>query len=159
VGWYHSHPSFGIFLSEHDLFIHRNFFSGPAQIAVVVDPINCTEGVFAWRHGEIAKVLERSTPSAWRARPVRRPPPPVSSLADGYHSDSVVVPGFEARARLTALIVAVLAGLLFGLLVWHVALRPGPTVVYRSPTVIRRGTSTTSAATLSGTSAGQYYRV
>ena len=29
VGWYHSHPGFGIFLSEHDTFIHRNFFSSP----------------------------------------------------------------------------------------------------------------------------------
>src|SRR4051812_28892649 len=28
VGWYHSHPGFGIFLSDHDLFIHHNFFSG-----------------------------------------------------------------------------------------------------------------------------------
>src|SRR3954471_6915748 len=25
VGWYHSHPGFGVFLSPHDLFIHRNF--------------------------------------------------------------------------------------------------------------------------------------
>src|SRR5262245_42626594 len=39
VGWYHSHPGFGIFLSEHDLFIHRNFFSGRSQIALVVDPL------------------------------------------------------------------------------------------------------------------------
>ncbi len=27
VGWYHTHPNFGIFLSHHDLFIHHNFFS------------------------------------------------------------------------------------------------------------------------------------
>ena len=26
VGWYHTHPGLGIFLSGHDLFIHRNFF-------------------------------------------------------------------------------------------------------------------------------------
>ena len=25
VGWYHTHPSFGIFLSHHDLFIHQQF--------------------------------------------------------------------------------------------------------------------------------------
>ena len=25
VGWYHSHPGFGVFLSEHDLFIQQNF--------------------------------------------------------------------------------------------------------------------------------------
>src|SRR5262245_22698628 len=26
VGWYHTHPDFGVFLSSHDEFIHRNFF-------------------------------------------------------------------------------------------------------------------------------------
>jgi len=31
VGWYHSHPGFGIFLSEYDLFIHRNFFTAPGR--------------------------------------------------------------------------------------------------------------------------------
>src|SRR5262249_23310558 len=38
VGWYHSHPGFGIFLSDYDLFIHRNFFNAKHQIALVVDP-------------------------------------------------------------------------------------------------------------------------
>lgn len=59
VGWYHSHPGFGIFLSEHDLFIHRNFFGGDSQIALVVDPLARTEGVFAWVEGEIAPLFER----------------------------------------------------------------------------------------------------
>jgi proteasome lid subunit RPN8/RPN11 len=59
VGWYHSHPGFGIFLSDHDLFIHRHFFSGPSQIALVVDPVSRREGVFAWVEGEIAPVFER----------------------------------------------------------------------------------------------------
>ena len=27
VGWYHTHPGFGIFLSGMDLFIHQNFFT------------------------------------------------------------------------------------------------------------------------------------
>ena len=31
VGWYHSHPRFGIFLSSHDLLIHENFFSQPGK--------------------------------------------------------------------------------------------------------------------------------
>jgi hypothetical protein len=35
IGWYHSHPSFGIF-----------------QIAYVVDPVRKTEGVFSWREGK-----------------------------------------------------------------------------------------------------------
>ncbi len=40
VGWYHSHPGHGVFLSEPDLFIHRNFFDLPWQVAVVIDPIS-----------------------------------------------------------------------------------------------------------------------
>ena len=52
VGWYHSHPNFGIFLSDRDLFIQEHFFNGPGQIAYVVDPVNGVEGVFAWRNGK-----------------------------------------------------------------------------------------------------------
>ncbi len=51
VGWYHSHPDFGVFLSDRDLFIHQHFFSNPGQIALVVDPVRKREGVFVWRDG------------------------------------------------------------------------------------------------------------
>ena len=56
VGWYHSHPGFGVFLSEYDLFIHRNFFSNPGQIAWVYDPHSDEEGCFIWANGEIARM-------------------------------------------------------------------------------------------------------
>lgn len=52
LGWYHSHPDFGIFLSEPDVFIHRNFFDSPGQIAYVVDPVRELEGVFQWQAGQ-----------------------------------------------------------------------------------------------------------
>ena len=48
VGWYHSHPGFGVFLSDHDTFIHQNFFSSPQQVAWVYDPHSEEEGCFAW---------------------------------------------------------------------------------------------------------------
>jgi len=48
VGWYHSHPGFGIFLSDHDTFIHKNFFSSPGQVAWVFDPQSDEEGCFGW---------------------------------------------------------------------------------------------------------------
>lgn len=56
VGWYHSHPGFGVFLSEHDLFIHQNFFSSPQQIAWVYDPHSDEEGCFGWSAGSIVKI-------------------------------------------------------------------------------------------------------
>lgn len=39
VGWYHSHPGFGVEFSEMDRFIQRNFFPAPTQIALVTDPL------------------------------------------------------------------------------------------------------------------------
>lgn len=54
VGWYHTHPDFGVFLSERDVFIQQHFFSGPGQIAHVIDPIRRTEGVFIWKDGKPA---------------------------------------------------------------------------------------------------------
>lgn len=55
VGWYHSHPGFGVFLSDHDTFIHHNFFSSPLQVAWVYDPHSDEEGCFGW----LGKRLER----------------------------------------------------------------------------------------------------
>jgi proteasome lid subunit RPN8/RPN11 len=55
VGWYHSHPGFGVFLSDHDTFIHKNFFSSPLQVAWVYDPLSDEEGCFGW----VGKRLER----------------------------------------------------------------------------------------------------
>jgi proteasome lid subunit RPN8/RPN11 len=52
VGWYHTHPDFGIFLSDRDRFIQEHFFSGPGQIAHVIDPIRKIEGAFVWRDGK-----------------------------------------------------------------------------------------------------------
>ncbi|HXT26247.1 MAG TPA: Mov34/MPN/PAD-1 family protein [Candidatus Eisenbacteria bacterium] len=57
VGWYHSHPGFGVFLSDHDTFIHKNFFSAPLQVAWVYDPHSDEEGCFGWS-GERLERLE-----------------------------------------------------------------------------------------------------
>ena len=46
VGWYHTHPGFGIFLSNMDVFIHQNFFPMPWQPAYVFDPQAETDGFF-----------------------------------------------------------------------------------------------------------------
>ena len=55
VGWYHTHPGFGVFLSDHDTFIHHNFFSSPGQVAWVFDPHSDEEGCFGW----VGERLER----------------------------------------------------------------------------------------------------
>jgi proteasome lid subunit RPN8/RPN11 len=58
VGWYHSHPGFGVFLSDHDTFIHQNFFSSPRQVAWVYDPHSDEEGCFGWIEGRIERLAE-----------------------------------------------------------------------------------------------------
>lgn len=56
VGWYHSHPGFGVFLSDHDLFIHENFFSARHQVAWVYDPHSDEEGCFGWENGRTRRL-------------------------------------------------------------------------------------------------------
>lgn len=46
VGWYHSHPDFGIFYSAPDIFVHSNFFGSAGQVGLVIDPIRNERGVF-----------------------------------------------------------------------------------------------------------------
>ena len=53
VGWYHTHPGLGVFLSQHDLFIQRHFFADPVQVALVVDPADFTWGLFYWQGGDL----------------------------------------------------------------------------------------------------------
>ena len=55
VGWIHTHPNFGIFLSEYDKFIQENFFKEEYQIAYVVDPIQQIEGFYFWINGKIER--------------------------------------------------------------------------------------------------------
>ena len=51
VGWYHTHPGLGVFLSEPDQFIHRHFFTAGHQVALVYDPDEFRWGVFYWEAG------------------------------------------------------------------------------------------------------------
>lgn len=52
VGWYHTHPGFGVFLSSMDSFIQENFFNQPYQVAIVIETKKKAEGCFAWVGGQ-----------------------------------------------------------------------------------------------------------
>lgn len=56
IGWQHTHPSYGIFLSNYDLFIQENFFDLPFQIAYVIDPVQQLRGFFQWKNGKTVKL-------------------------------------------------------------------------------------------------------
>lgn len=64
VGWYHTHPSFGIFLSGMDTFIQENFFGEPWQTAYVYDPQADTDGFFFWQDGDIVPGTVAVVPDA-----------------------------------------------------------------------------------------------
>jgi proteasome lid subunit RPN8/RPN11 len=61
VGWYHTHPGHGLFLSEYDKFIHSNFFPDRNHVAVVVDPV---QGNRAWFASDA-----KNEPSEFRREP------------------------------------------------------------------------------------------
>ena len=56
LGWQHTHPNYGIFLSNYDMFIQENFFNVPYQIAYVVDPVQNIRGFFQWKNGKVEKL-------------------------------------------------------------------------------------------------------
>src|SRR5262245_21519591 len=89
VGWYHSHPDFGIFLPDRDIFIHQHFFSGAGQIAHVVDPVRKIEGVFAWEAGK--PVLR---PHFWVGERVRVTPdgPPPDETPRALSAERLAAP-------------------------------------------------------------------
>ena len=61
VGWYHTHPGFGLFLSEQDQFTHRSFFSDPRMVALVVDPRAGEAGWFGYAEDELVEISRTRT--------------------------------------------------------------------------------------------------
>ena len=56
VGWQYTHPGYGIFLSNYDMFIQENFFNIPFQVAYVIDPVQHLRGFFQWRGWKVEKL-------------------------------------------------------------------------------------------------------
>lgn len=108
IGWYHSHPDFGIFLSDRDIFIQENFFSGPGQVAFVVDPVRKFEGVFEWRDGRpelmsrywVGNAIQTRAASGTDSGSAERPSTstPLNSQPDSAPNDS-----FPSAARESSL--------------------------------------------------------
>jgi proteasome lid subunit RPN8/RPN11 len=51
VGWYHTHPRMGVFLSQYDTWLHNHFFPEPWQVALVVEPLTQIGGFFIRQAG------------------------------------------------------------------------------------------------------------
>ena len=61
IGWYHSHPGFGVFLSDYDAFIQHSFFNGPQNVALVIDPLKGLRGWFISRKEKVELLKEEKT--------------------------------------------------------------------------------------------------
>ena len=93
VGWYHTHPGLGVFLSETDLDkTHRVLFNEPFQVALVYDPVRCRGGYFFW---EAPQVIDASQ-APWREFEIAispaAPPSPGESPVANEDTDSVPAP-------------------------------------------------------------------
>jgi proteasome lid subunit RPN8/RPN11 len=51
VGWYHSHPGHGVFLSGQDMTIVQGIYNEPWHLAWVIDPVRNLEGIFLGPEG------------------------------------------------------------------------------------------------------------
>lgn len=61
IGWYHSHPGFGVFMSDYDAFIQHSFFSSSHNVALVVDPLKGLRGWFVSRNEKVELLKEEKT--------------------------------------------------------------------------------------------------
>ena len=125
VGWYHSHPGFGIFLSDHDTFIHKNFFSSPMQVAWVVDPHSDEEGCFGWVSGQIERLAQIQIIDRQRGDIGSRPEPILTIQDDDPNEEPSWQPvetnsAIVSWGQITATILSYLSILALGFLIsWY----------------------------------------
>jgi proteasome lid subunit RPN8/RPN11 len=118
VGWYHTHPRFGIFLSERDKFIQEHSFAYPWTTAFVVDPVQNAEGFFFWSDGELREATEYWVGQKHREPSGPKDVPPDPSEATGTSSVAQTV-----RSHATPPLVAFLGGVVLLAAVGFVYLR------------------------------------
>jgi proteasome lid subunit RPN8/RPN11 len=91
VGWYHSHPGYGVAFSEMDRFIQEHFFCGPTQIGMILDPLSGDVGLCVNADG--IKYINRF----WVDQREHRAYVPVERRADAQTDDRL---GPDAQGRL-----------------------------------------------------------
>jgi proteasome lid subunit RPN8/RPN11 len=121
VGWYHTHPGFGIFLSDRDAFIHQSFFNLPYQVALVYDPKSREHGVFVWRDNEPRRARRHwvgEHEHVWDGAPPPRAAEPPPAPAETPMRDAPSTAPAEAPDRLGLLLGGLTVAILGGLVGW-----------------------------------------
>ncbi|MEM9985200.1 MAG: hypothetical protein AAF804_08910, partial [Bacteroidota bacterium] len=67
IGWFHTHPGHGLFLSEADLREHQSLFKESYQIAMEIDPLTASfdTAFFSWKQSGQLNNLEDRLLSQW----------------------------------------------------------------------------------------------
>lgn len=120
VGWYHSHPGHGIFLSNYDLNVCEDF-RRPTHVALVVDPVNhdggffvrgeagfrgdAPQGFWEWHDLSEKSVVRWKNISArrveWEGAPLAQPPDSVAVRGAAVVRDSSGVNDAEPKVKST----------------------------------------------------------
>jgi len=104
LGWYHSHPGFGVFLSDYDAFIQHSFFSGPQYVALVVDPLKGVRGWFVSKNEKVESIKEEKTD-----RDKVSTKPKAAVLAESKNKKEKATVNFGLTAMVSTLLI-ILAG-------------------------------------------------
>lgn len=109
LGWYHTHPGFGLFLSSLDLFIQRHFFRRHWHLALVVDPVAQSAAFF---HLTPESVIQRDNFSLrvrgselWEERPsewIDQAPPPLETKTLAAAALRLILPLDQPPSALAA---------------------------------------------------------
>jgi proteasome lid subunit RPN8/RPN11/LysM repeat protein len=109
VGWYHSHPGFGLFLSEYDSFIQENFFVDPNHVALVVDPLEGSLGWFVVREGKTIELSRKDT----KLSPIAAKGEERVDVLNRLSGDSEKKSNFSLRIAAVSVILSLLTGMIF----------------------------------------------
>jgi proteasome lid subunit RPN8/RPN11 len=121
VGWYHSHPNIGVFMSGTDMRTQRAFFNHPWCLSIVYDPVREDIGYFL---GKDAKKVQPHIYSLKKQLPVNKEEVENSqTLADKIEDEKATSRKFSATKKsglIAAIGLSFLNGFLFAEALNHI---------------------------------------
>ncbi|MDW7670112.1 MAG: LysM peptidoglycan-binding domain-containing protein [Bacillota bacterium] len=134
VGWFLTHPGYGITLTVVDLFNQQHFFNLPGQVLYVVDPLSNEKGFFAWQGQHFKPVsyyTDNKGQKAWvQESSLKSEPESSTQIKSPLRDNAAQRPRHEGERRTSGWLKAALAVslLLLALTNFH-RLKPAETVL------------------------------
>jgi proteasome lid subunit RPN8/RPN11 len=102
IGWFHSHPNFGVFLSDYDKFIQNEFFNKDGMITIVVDPINGKRGWFISIDKEVRPYADEEDTKLAKLSPAKTNQKSDDHGVELKNSTAIAIAGFFSLFSLLA---------------------------------------------------------